>query len=227
MLVLKDTMTSREIAELSGKEHKNVLAAIREMEPAWVKLGQLNFKLTSYTDKSNRQSAMYELTKTECLYIATKFNDEARAKLILRWEELEIKLRTSTTPLHYRRQAQHAAKVPVGYFSMVSEMCAVFIAPLEEAGAPIEELDKIIPDISLGRMFCGWLRNNGHDPDTLPTYDHKTPSGITVKAKLYPEELIPSFRNFVRQSWIPAKANTYLSEKAPTLTHYLPKLLTF
>jgi hypothetical protein len=33
---------------------------------------------------------MYELTKTECLYIATKVNDEARAKLILRWQELEL-----------------------------------------------------------------------------------------------------------------------------------------
>ena len=32
---------------------------------------------------------MYSLTKTECLYVATKFNDEARAKVILRWEELE------------------------------------------------------------------------------------------------------------------------------------------
>ena len=31
----------------------------------------------------------YSLTKTECLYIATKFNDEARAKLVLRWETLE------------------------------------------------------------------------------------------------------------------------------------------
>lgn len=30
----------------------------------------------------------YQLTKTECLYIATKFNDEARARLVLRWEEL-------------------------------------------------------------------------------------------------------------------------------------------
>ena len=32
----------------------------------------------------------YQLTKTECLYIATKFNDEARARLVLRWEELEL-----------------------------------------------------------------------------------------------------------------------------------------
>jgi hypothetical protein len=39
---------------------------------------------------------MYELSKTECLYIATKFNDEARAKLILRWEQLETDNPTRT-----------------------------------------------------------------------------------------------------------------------------------
>ena len=33
----------------------------------------------------------YVLTKTECLYIATKFNDEARARLVLRWQELELR----------------------------------------------------------------------------------------------------------------------------------------
>ena len=32
---------------------------------------------------------MYILTKTECLFVATKFNDVARAKLVLRWEQLE------------------------------------------------------------------------------------------------------------------------------------------
>ena len=32
----------------------------------------------------------YVLTKTECLYIATKFNDKARARLVLRWQELEL-----------------------------------------------------------------------------------------------------------------------------------------
>ena len=31
----------------------------------------------------------YQLTKTETLYIATKFKDDMRAKLVLRWEELE------------------------------------------------------------------------------------------------------------------------------------------
>lgn len=83
------TMSSLEIAQLTGKEHKNLLRDIRNMEVAWEKIAGLKFELTSYIDKSNRKQPMYELTKRECLYIGTKFNDEERAKLVLRWEELE------------------------------------------------------------------------------------------------------------------------------------------
>lgn len=82
-------MTSREIAEVTCKEHKNVLAEIRLMEESWIKVTGLNFKLSEYTDSTGRKLPMYKLNKTECLYIATKFNDEARAKLVIRWEELE------------------------------------------------------------------------------------------------------------------------------------------
>ena len=86
-------MTSLEIAELTGKQHKNVMQAIRNMEPAWEKTCGLKFQLTSrIIDQPNggtREEPCYQLTKTECLYIATKFNDEARAKLVIRWEELE------------------------------------------------------------------------------------------------------------------------------------------
>ncbi len=86
-------MTSLEIAELTGKQHKHVMEAVRKMEPAWVKTCGSNFRLTSRTivqpNGGTREVPCYSLTKTECLYIATKFNDEARAKLVLRWEELE------------------------------------------------------------------------------------------------------------------------------------------
>lgn len=85
------TMSSLEIAELTGKRHSDVLEAIRNMEPAWEKVAQRKFPLGSYTDKNNQSRPCYYLDKRECLYIATKFNDEARAKLILRWEELEKK----------------------------------------------------------------------------------------------------------------------------------------
>ncbi|MBR5252830.1 MAG: Rha family transcriptional regulator, partial [Clostridia bacterium] len=86
-------MTSLEIAELTGKQHKNVMQAIRNMEPAWEKVRGLKFQLLQKTynlpNGGKKLMPYYSLTKTECLYIATKFNDEARAKLVLRWEELE------------------------------------------------------------------------------------------------------------------------------------------
>ena len=82
-------MTSLEIAELTGKQHNDILKAIRKMEPAWTKIAQGKFSLGSYKDLNGQLRPCYSLTKTECLYIATKFNDEARAKLVLRWEQLE------------------------------------------------------------------------------------------------------------------------------------------
>ena len=87
-------MTSLEIAELTGKQHKNLMQAIRNMEPAWEKVTGLKFQLCekSYllANGVTKKQPFYQLTKTECLYIATKFNDEARAKLVLRWQELEL-----------------------------------------------------------------------------------------------------------------------------------------
>lgn len=92
-------MTSKEIAEITGKRHCDVMEAIRVMEIAWVKIGRRKFPLTSYVDQWNREQPMYKLNKTECLYIATKFNDEARAKLVIRWEELETKERQNVPAL--------------------------------------------------------------------------------------------------------------------------------
>lgn len=92
-------MTSREIATITGKPHNDVLKAIRAMENAWVKVNGGNFSLVEYTDAKGEKRPMYQLNKTECLYIATKFNDEARAKLVIRWEELETKERQTVPAL--------------------------------------------------------------------------------------------------------------------------------
>lgn len=93
LVAVAQTMTSLQIAEVSGRQHKDVLRAIRTMEPAWERVQGRKFALTFITRElpngGSKQEPCYELTKTECLYIATKFNDEARARLVLRWEELE------------------------------------------------------------------------------------------------------------------------------------------
>lgn len=82
-------MTSREIADLTGKQHGHIMRDIRAMEIAWEKIAGSKFGLGEYRDEGNQLRPEYSLTKRECLYIATKFNDEARAKLVLRWEQLE------------------------------------------------------------------------------------------------------------------------------------------
>ena len=95
----KQTMSSLEIAKLTGKDHAHLMRDIRNMEAGWEKISQTKFGLATYTDAQGKQRPCYKLTKTECLYVATKFNDEARAKLVLRWEELEQKQRAQMLQL--------------------------------------------------------------------------------------------------------------------------------
>lgn len=87
-------MTSIELAQLVGKSHNDVLKAIRKMEPAWEAEHQGKFSRMSIREKlpnnGYRFRPVYVLSKAETLYIATKFNDVARARLVLRWEELEL-----------------------------------------------------------------------------------------------------------------------------------------
>ncbi|MBO4611944.1 MAG: Rha family transcriptional regulator [Bacteroidaceae bacterium] len=56
-------MTSLEVAELTGKQHKHVMEAIRKMEPAWTKICGSNFRLTSLACSSRHRTA----TRTYCI----------------------------------------------------------------------------------------------------------------------------------------------------------------
>ena len=82
-------MSSVDIAEMTGKRHSDVMRSIRAMELTWIKISERKFASASYKDEQGKPRPMYLLDYRECMYIATKFNDEARAKLILRWDELE------------------------------------------------------------------------------------------------------------------------------------------
>nr|DAM45022.1 MAG TPA: KilAC domain protein [Caudoviricetes sp.] len=104
-------MTSREIAEITGKRHDNVMRDIRNMEPAWEKVNALKFELVEYVDKKGEKRLEYQLDKREVLYVATKWNDEIRARIILRWEELENNLNSNqnviSLPQNYEEALEH------------------------------------------------------------------------------------------------------------------------
>ena len=63
-------MSQRAWHRVMGKQHFHVMEAIRKMEPAWVKVNGRNFALVEYKDAKGELRPCYQLTKTECLYIA-------------------------------------------------------------------------------------------------------------------------------------------------------------
>lgn len=105
MIVDDERMTSLQIAEITGKPHNDVMKAIRKMEPAWERVQEGKFSLMQKEVETNngghKLRPYYSLNKEECLYIATKFNDEARAKLIKRWKELEEQHQKPSVPQNY------------------------------------------------------------------------------------------------------------------------------
>ena len=47
-LTHKDTMSSREIARITGKPHNDVMKSIRNMEHAWKRVNGGNFSLVDF-----------------------------------------------------------------------------------------------------------------------------------------------------------------------------------
>lgn len=83
----ENSMTSLQIAEITGKQHKNVLADVRKLLEQGV--GQLNFKQSSYRNSQNKEQPMFILTKKGCLILASGYDALLRERIINRWEELE------------------------------------------------------------------------------------------------------------------------------------------
>lgn len=86
-IIKKETMTSLEIAEVTGKQHQHVLRDIDALLAQGVDAS--NFGQTSYKDKSNREQRCYQLTKKGCLILASGYDALLREKIINRWEDLE------------------------------------------------------------------------------------------------------------------------------------------
>ncbi len=89
----KETMSSKEIAEITGKEHKSVMRDIRALSEKVTEKDGYKFVPISIKDSYGREQPAYELGKKECLLLASGYDSILRAKIINRWEQLEIEHR--------------------------------------------------------------------------------------------------------------------------------------
>lgn len=147
-----ETMTSLEIAEVTGKQHSDIMRAIRNMEPAWEKVSQSKFALASYKDAQGKDRPCYNLTKRECLFIATKFNDEARARLVIRWEQLETENRPKLSQLEILVMSAQNLLEQSKRLEKVEQRLEQMEQEREENGRLLLEVrlsDNTVPEISL------------------------------------------------------------------------------
>ena len=84
-------MTSREIADLTGKQHKDVLYDIRKM---FEDLGQTSADFSAdLPDTYGRLQPAFNLPKRETLILVSGYSTVLRARIIDRWQELEDAVR--------------------------------------------------------------------------------------------------------------------------------------
>jgi hypothetical protein len=126
-------------------------------------------------------------------------------------------------PYHLRRYMANMSNVPNGHFSMLNEMTVALIAPLEHMGYVLP--DNMVPDISEGRMFSKFLRDNGYDPDNMPRYTHTYEDGRTVPARAYPNSVLALFRRHFVEEWMAKKALAYFGPRDPEALPYIENLL--
>lgn len=91
MITTAPTMSSREIAELTGKKHLHVMRDIREMLEMLEHNPKLDsaYKSTTYVGSNGQSYPQYELDKDLTLTLLTGYDANARYKVVQRWQELE------------------------------------------------------------------------------------------------------------------------------------------
>ncbi len=79
-------MSSKEIADLTNKHHKNVM---RDIDVLSNQLGGLKFELSYYTSSQGKKLPCYMLNLKQSLTVVSGYNVVLRSAIIDRWSQLE------------------------------------------------------------------------------------------------------------------------------------------
>ncbi|MBI1453131.1 Rha family transcriptional regulator [Acinetobacter sp. FL51] len=91
------TMSSREIAELTGKEHKNVIRTVKDLLSAEILDAQIEPLKFEYR---GQWFDYYELNKRDSLVLVARLSPEFTAHIVDRWQELEKQVKQTNVDLH-------------------------------------------------------------------------------------------------------------------------------
>ena len=178
------------------------------------------------------ESGLYALVFRSRKPSAVKFRKWITKEVIpsIRRKGFYGKIDRSQAPNFYLRYKDNFHKIDRNYFSVISELFVTLNSEFEKVGYTIPDkgIDGkgMYPDISVGRMFSQYLTDTKSIHDgSHKAYSHTFPDGREFDCRMYPIEVIPTFRKFVYDIWIPKQGPKYFKAKDPLALDYLPKLI--
>lgn len=178
------------------------------------------------------ESEIYRLILRSELESAEKFGDWVFEEVLpsIREKGHYGKINRSALPNFIERYKDNHHKLPKDHFSVISEMYVRLYMELEKVGYAVPDMGEhgkqMMPDISVGRTFSAFLKNNESEfYETRQTYRHTFPDGRELDAYMYHIDALPMFIRFLNEDWIPNHASRYFRDKDPIALDYLPKLL--
>lgn len=157
------TMSSREIAELTGKEHKNVIRTIKDLLAAEILDAQIEPLKFEYR---GQWFDYYELKKRDSLILVALLSPEFTAHIVDRWQELECQSKQHNVDINNPHALRKAL---LEYTGQVIE--------LEHKNTGLEKSIKVITQTNHGVKFqqackllnikrsvlADWLSKHGWD----------------------------------------------------------------
>jgi len=157
------TMSSREIAELTGKEHKNVIRTIKDLLAAEILDAQIEPLKFEYR---GQWFDYYELKKRDSLILVALLSPEFTAHIVDRWQELECQSKQHNVDINNPHALRKAL---LEYTEQVIE--------LEHKNTGLEKSIKVITQTNHGVKFqqackllnikrsvlADWLSKHGWD----------------------------------------------------------------
>jgi hypothetical protein len=103
---------------------------------------------------------------------------------------------------------QKHTEIPRGYWTVFMELAYMWMK-IEGTGYVFPE--KVCLDISVGICWNKYLRSQNICTDNFPTYPHHYPDHReTQDAKIYPDELLPMFRNWLTATYTSMNFPNYM-----------------
>jgi phage regulator Rha-like protein len=210
---------SRMVAKGIAVQHDNLMQTIRKYQTGLEKYGILLFQTGKIKGRGRpEQFALLNKQQFGYLLMFVRVTNQVRSyrehvyDKFLEYERLlqEPPSQPSLNPLWERRlkDFNRYTKIPDGYwciFSMIGGYC------FNDEFRGVHLVENAVPDVSVGKIWCAYLREQGFDMRLIQQYPHHYPDKRRVQlANIYPNDWLGTFWTWFHGDYLKTHYPSYL-----------------